>query len=136
MKIEFRVILDDGKTYHGEAVLTAEAAKKPMAKSAVTPAPATQESVDFSLPIRPFFKRYASGKSGAQKFSILTAYLCKGKSDATVTLQALEENWNRMTALMGGEFNRAHSTRAKDAGWIDSPKAGQYTIRPSWISCL
>jgi hypothetical protein len=31
-----------------------------------------------------------------------------------------------------GEWNRAHSTRAKDHEWVDSPKNGMYVLLPSW----
>jgi hypothetical protein len=37
-----------------------------------------------------------------------------------------------MKPLLGGKLNRAHSTRAKENGWVDSPKRGIYVVLPHW----
>jgi hypothetical protein len=71
-------------------------------------------SIDFSMPIRPFIKAHSAGMSGAQKFTLLVAYLTKGNEKSTVSLATIEAEWNRMTNLLGGKFNGAHSGRARD----------------------
>jgi hypothetical protein len=81
-------------------------------------------------------KRYVKGLSGAQKFTALLAKLSDGKVGATVEYREIEKAWNRMKALMGGKFNPAHTTRAKDNGWVDTPKTGHYGLRSGWVEAL
>jgi hypothetical protein len=98
---------------------------------------ATQMSdPDFSLPLRPFIKRYAAGASGPRKFAILVARMANGDLKTEIAISEIEGRWNRMTALMGGPFNGAHATRAKDHGWVDSPKHGVYKLLDGWRGAL
>jgi hypothetical protein len=86
--------------------------------------------------MRAFVNDHARQLSGPQKFALLLAYLSKGNPETEVAFTDIETNWNKMTGLLGGKFNRAHSTRAKDKGWVDSPKHGVYVILPSWEEIL
>lgn len=95
-----------------------------------------KSDLDFSLPVRPFIKRYASGASGPRKFAILVARLASGDTKVEVAFKDIERQWNRMTQLMGGRFNSAHASRARDAGWVDSPKHGVYKILSGWEGAL
>jgi len=88
-------------------------------------------AIDLSLPIRPFMNRYARGATGARKFALMVAHTAKGDLSAEVTRSDIEKQWSKMTGLLG-EFNPAFSTRAKDSGWVDSPKFGVYKLLLGW----
>jgi hypothetical protein len=62
---------------------------------------------------------------------LLIAHMSGGKASTPIAAGAVQAAWNRVTAFLG-DYNRAHGTRAKDKGWIDSPKHGQYVLRPTW----
>jgi hypothetical protein len=98
--------------------------------------PPTGARPDLSLPLRPFIKRNAQGASGAKKFTLLVAHLAKGDLDAEVARADVEKQWNKMKGLLGGPFNAAHSSRAKDNGWVDSLKFGVYKLLPGWETGL
>lgn len=91
---------------------------------------------DLTLPLRPFMNRYAQGISGPRKFALLVARLSGGDSNAEVPGNDIERQWNKMKGLLGGAFNPAYSTRAKDNGWVDSPKMGVYILLPGWEGAL
>jgi hypothetical protein len=86
----------------------------------------------FSLNVRAFMKRYGSKLSGTQKFTLLVARLAQGKVGHAVSLKEIESWWNKMKGILGGAYNPAHSTRAKDRGWVDSPKFGAYALSHDW----
>lgn len=81
-------------------------------------------------------KRHATGLGGPQKFTMLLARLSGGKTGVAIGLKEIEKTWNRMTEPMGGKFNTAYTTRAKDNGWVDTPRTGYYALRPSWTGAL
>ena len=81
-------------------------------------------------------KQHGKGLSGGEKFTALLAKLSGGKAGAAVELREIEKTWNRMTALMGGKFNPSYTTRAKDNGWVDTPKTGHYALRAGWEKAL
>ena len=91
-------------------------------------------TLDFTMPIRPFVKKYSASMNGAQKFTLLLAYLAKGDSTKTVALSEIEGQWNKMTSkgLLGIKFNRFHPAQARDNDWASTEKAGAYRLRPSW----
>lgn len=91
---------------------------------------------DFSLPVRPFIKKYAIGMSGPKKFTLLVARLAGGDARKEISLVELEKAWSSMTALMGMKFNRFFSQQAKDNDWVETKKKGVYTLRPSWVEIL
>jgi hypothetical protein len=97
---------------------------------------AKSAELDFSLPIRPFMKRYAKGVSGPRKFAILVAHLAKGDLETEVAFKDVEKQWNKMTQLMDGRFNSAHASRAKDNGWVDSPRHGIYKLLSGWSGAV
>jgi hypothetical protein len=94
----------------------------------------TGATPDFRLSMAAFMNRYARG-SGAQKFAILLARLTKGDTKLVVESKEIERQWKRMKRHLG-EFNGAHGTRAKDAGWVDTPKRGTYVLLSDWKSAL
>lgn len=138
--MKVRVVLTDGggNTYEGEATLVATSGARPSNKAPERKPRATvtvRNSPDFSLPMRAFMKRHAKGLGGPQKFTLLVAKLSGGKIGPGISLGELEKAWNRMTGLMG-KFNPAYTTRAKDNGWVDTPKTGHYALRSSWTEAL
>jgi hypothetical protein len=138
MKVRVVVTDDGGKTFEGEAILVAVTSRR---RPRHAPDPKPQKATartkpDLSLPVRAFMKQHCKGLGGAQKFTTLLAKLTGGKIGAAVGLKEIEKSWNRMTALMGGRFNPAYTTRAKDNGWVDTPKTGHYALRADWEKAL
>lgn len=137
MRASIIVSGDDGNSYSGEVELKPDrATKEPELKeskrgvqvgSGVHKAP-----INFATPIRAFVKLHARNLTGQQKFALLVAYLAKGDGQKEIQMTDVENCWNRMKALLGGKFNLAYTTRAKDNGWVDSPKRGVYKILPDW----
>ena len=41
-----------------------------------------------------------------------------------------------MTEPMGGDYNGAYATRAKNEGWIDSPDCKSIVLLKDWASAL
>jgi hypothetical protein len=81
-------------------------------------------------------KRHGKSLGGPQKFTVLLARLSGGKIGTAISLKEIEKAWNRMTEPMGGRFNPAYTTRAKDNGWVDTPKTGSYALLSGWASAL
>jgi hypothetical protein len=140
MRVHVVVTDDNGKTFEGEATLVAAsgargARKATAGKPKAPPAPAGINP-NLSLPVRAFVKRHVKGLGGPQKFTALLARLADGKTGVAVARSEIEKNWNRMTALMDGKFNPAYSSRAKDNGWVDTPKIGHYALLPGWKEAL
>jgi len=101
-------------------------------KSISSPVETDVDSIDFSIPLRPFIKKYSEGMSGQKKFTLILASLSKGKSEEQVTLVSIEKSWNSMTAILGSKFNRFYSQTAKDNDWVTSLGKGTYSLRPNW----
>lgn len=136
MKVQLSITTDDGMVYTGEMNLEALASDGgPRKKRTVEHERrgGNVASVDFSLPVRPFMKRNARGvRSGPKRLTLLVARLAEGKDSAQIQRSEVIRLWNKMKSLMGGEFNSAYETRARDSGWVGSPKVGVYTLLPSW----
>ena len=117
--------------------LTAQS-KKSEGRSAPTIRAARREGAgpDFTLPVRPFIKRYAKGASGAKRFTILVARLARGDEKVEVPFSEIDKQWNKMKVLLGGAFNPAHASRARDNGWVDSPKHAVYKLLSEWRDAL
>jgi hypothetical protein len=131
VQISIIVTDDEGNTFQGETEL-ARASKKSRKRAAkAEPSPA-HTPVSFSSPIRAFMKKNSRAMGGPQKFALLLAYLAKGDGHKQVQLHEIQKQWNKMKGILGGEFNRAHSVRAKDHEWVDSPKQGAYVLLPGW----
>jgi hypothetical protein len=140
MKVSIVVQDDAGAVFRGEMVLMPDGAGKPapLAPAVLTAAaPPSSGSLetDFELPVRAFIKKYASGKSGPEKFALLLGRMTKGDASSIVPASDLQSEWNSMTALMG-KYNTAYPTRAKERGWIDTPKYGSFTILPGWTEAV
>jgi len=86
--------------------------------------------------VRAFVKRHAKGLSGGQKFTALLARMSGGKPATAVSVKDIEKEWNRVSGLMGGKFYTMYGVRAKEEGWVDTQKTGQYTLRPGWEDAL
>jgi hypothetical protein len=139
MEARISITTTDGTVYEGTAVLTSPD-KAPKASSA-TKATAKMASpklndLQFTLPIRPFMKKYGAGLSGSKRLVLLVAHLVKGDIESSVETSAVQKLWSKMSALMGGAYNPAHASRARDNGWIDSPKAGTLTLLSGWKEVL
>jgi hypothetical protein len=139
MKIHIVVTSDDGTTYEGQADLAPTSsggrrarALKPSKPAAITAA----NSPDFDLPVRAFVNRYAKPLSGPRKYAVLVARLCGGKIGQTVSPREVEKQWRSMTEPMGGDYNGAYATRAKNEGWIDSPDRKSIVLLKDWIHAL
>jgi hypothetical protein len=133
MKVQIVLTDDSGATFEGLADLTPQLSSRPTRGGTRSAGNRKSSSVkaNFSTPMRAFIKAHARTLSGPKKFALLVAYLSKNNPETTVVFTDIERNWNKMTGLLG-KFNPAHSTRAKDNGWVDSPKQGVYVIVPGW----
>lgn len=133
MKVQLTVTGDDGVIYAGEVELSVSPSEKsqklPVSNTAT---PSSSRELNFDLPLRPFMKMYSQSMSGPKRLTLLVAWLAKGKTDVQVQRASVLKAWNKMKALMGGAFNSAYETRARDGGWLHSPKAGVYTLLPNW----
>ncbi len=148
MKAQIILTDDDGNTWEGELKLDRRGDlrathKRLGKKSAAARAPKSRDvkpgkmpELDFSLPLRPFIKRHGARASGPMKFAILVARMAKGDLKTEIALSEIERQWSKMKQPMGGPFNGAHATRAKDHGWVDSPKHGVYKLLGGWRGAL
>lgn len=91
--------------------------------------------IDFELNERNFVKTYAKGMSGPKKFTLLLAFIAKGKIGETIEVNKIRSRWNKMKAknLLGYPFNVNYPTAAKDHGWVDTKKRGTYFLRNTWM---
>lgn len=90
----------------------------------------------FNMNILAFMNKYARGKSGPQKFTLLVAYLVKGGSDAQASVQDIKTHWNKMKTVLEGPFNPVHGNRAKAKGWVEPEKKGMWKLTDSWKEAL
>lgn len=134
MKIHIAITADNGDKYEGNVQLVRVSGKGKAAKPVVsTPSvPSSSGKLSFSLNSRAFMNKHAKGKSGSKKFTLLLAHAVGGKVGQEVAGKRLVADWNRMKGILGGTFNGAHATRAKDEGWIDSPRYGYYALASAW----
>src|SRR4029077_1079141 len=134
MRVSVTVLDDQGKAYGGEANLQVVDVS-----SVVMPASGDGQigfsTLDFNLPVRPFMKKYGSEMSGPKRFTLLLAHCARGAEGVPSNLEELARLWNSMKG-MGGTFNSAYPTRAKDNGWVDSTKTGVYVRLPGWTEIL
>lgn len=139
---------DEGRSWEYEFRLVARSnangrraqtpAKRPAARQSAKPAPQStaKPTPVFTLPVRPFMKRYGPGTSGSRRFAILLARMTKGSLSTQVKSADIEKQWNKMKPIMGGAYNGAYPTRAKDSGWVDSTKVGSYVLLSDWKEAL
>jgi len=99
--------------------------------------PENKRLINFDINARAFVKKYVKGMSYPKKFTLLIAYLSKGKISIEVSLRNVEKLWRRMTAkdLLKAKFNRSYSTKAKTQGWIkEGTKPGFYCLTSNWMN--
>lgn len=142
MRVHVVVTSDDGIAYEGDADLVASSAAVSQ-RRAVSRAnePAAAGSVfatapDFDLPLRAFANRYAKNLSGRGKYAVLVARLVGGKVGSSVSPREVERQWRSMTEPMGGAYNGAHLSRAKNEGWIDQPTRDSVVLLKDWVQAL
>ena len=141
MKAHITLTTDAGEAFEGDVVLlpagtartrekkVKQTLKRTAVRSATTP-------LDFSVNERAFVKAHGRGLSGQKKFVLLVAYLAHGQVGKEVQLGDVQKQWNKMTRLLGGRFNRFYSNTAKDNGWVDTRKKGVYVLTQSWKQAL
>jgi hypothetical protein len=81
-------------------------------------------------------KRYGAGTSGPRRFAILLARMARGSLATPIKSADIEKQWNKMKPIMGGAYNGAYPTRAKESGWVDNPKVGSYVLLSEWKEAL
>ncbi len=142
MKAHITITNDDGTVLEGDVALVLGGAGRVSRKVGNTRAKVrtvsnpTSAKLDFGKSERAFIKAYAKGLSGTRKFVLLVAYTAKGQVGKEVELNDVSKRWNKMTALLGGKFNRFFSNTAKDDGWVDTRKKGTYVLTSSWKDAL
>ena len=142
MKAHITITNDDGTVLEGDVALALVGAGRASRKLGNSPAKVrtvsnpTSAKLDFGKSERAFIKAYAKGLSGTRKFVLLIAYTAKGQVGKEVELNDVSKRWNKMTALLGGKFNRFFSNTAKDDGWVDTRKKGIYVLTSSWKEAL
>ncbi len=93
--------------------------------------------IDFTINERAFVKRYAAGKSGSKKFTLLLAYLTNGEVDKEINLGEIRAHWKKMSAKnLLSKFNLFFTSDAKNNGWVDSKKYGSYCLTKEWTKVL
>ncbi len=133
MKAAVTITDDRGNVFQGQVELIQVAPQKSARNKAdgstskFAPAP----KVNFSSPIRAFVKNHARGMGGPQRFALLLARMTKGDEKMEIPLKMIEKQWGKMKVLLG-KWNGAHSIRAKEHEWVDSPTTGMYVLLPGW----
>ena len=139
MKAHVTVYLDDGIILEGTVELRRKVGtgrKSPRTGSTPEARSGEKPQPDFSMPLRPFIKTHGAGLSGPKKLTLLLSHLTAGNPDVIVPLTEIEKRWSKMEALMGGRYNGAYGIRARDQGWVDSPKRGSLALRAGWEAIL
>jgi len=139
MRVHIALTADDGVSYEADVELVASSVTpapsgKVKVKSAATPPSAGEP--DFELPVRAFVKRYAKNLSGPRKYAVLVARLCDGTVGKTVSPREVERQWRSMTEPMGGDYNAAYASRAKNEGWVDAPDRNSIVLLKHWTNAL
>jgi hypothetical protein len=138
LRVELKITDGDGTVFTGVAELSAahdSKHKTGWGQKPRSPKPKTRagagEQIDLSLPLRNFVKEYSKAMGGPQRFTLLLAKLSNGKNGTPINLKEMAKTWGKMKALLG-TYNGAYATRAKDYGWVDSPKMGSYVLTQTW----
>jgi hypothetical protein len=98
---------------------------------------------DFTLNERAFVKKYIVGSNenrlnGQQTFVLLCSLLTKGKIGVPTNVGDIINLWDKCLGIIGSPFRSIYATRAKDNGWVDTPKdtKATYILRESWRGAL
>lgn len=103
--------------------------------AAATSAPIVSTiNLDFSINERAFIKKYSSGFNGQKYFALIVAYITAGKEATSVDLLQIKAIWKSCSGVIGVPYASIFSTRAKESGWVDSPKdaRGSYVLGKHW----
>lgn len=139
MKIDFVLTDDGGKRFEGSAELTfvgGDVGSRRQRRREVQVRKAAGVDFAFSLNLRAFMKKYGRGLKGPSKFTLMLARLAEGDVGRQVAFEDLKAAWNSMKPLMGGAFYPSPSLRAKEHGWVDTPKRGIYALTSSWKEAI
>ena len=126
------VVDETGAAFEGSATLSASHKKTNKKEGAAPRARELSPTLSFEMNPRAFMKAFGRKRSGSEKFVLLVARLVEGRIGETISSKSVVVQWNRMKALMDGPWNPAYATRAKDYGWVDSPKYGFYALSDTW----
>jgi hypothetical protein len=96
----------------------------------------SKQLLDFSLNDRAFIKKYGKNLSGPKKFVLLVAYIARGGINNVVESKEITKKWNKVSSFMGGKSQKNFGTRAKENGWLNSPKYGSYVLSKNWGDIL
>jgi len=140
MKARIELSDDNGNTYSGDVVLaptTGQRRLRTPRPATPTPAATTSRDLDFTLSSRAFIRKHAAlADSGAKKFVLLLSWIAKGKTDRQVDGEALRKEWDKVRGPIGADYQTMSATRARDNGWIDSPKHGVFKLARDWKRAL
>lgn len=135
MRTTIILTADDGKTYQAEVELLPQNDPSTTAQLNISgegeAGGSPSRQIDLKLALRPFMKRYRGNLNGS-RFVLLVAHLTQEDLTASVSLKEVSRQWNKMKPLMGGAFNAAYSARAREDGWVDTPKVGMYSVCARW----
>ncbi len=136
MRAAISLVLDNGTVMEGEFELREQLKRSRSGPSTPlhepTPLPDKSVSADFDLGVRPFMKKHSAGLSGPERLILLVAHLAKGTVQSPVARGDVVRQWGKMKPIMGGKYNGAYDTRARETGWVNSPKPGVFELRPGW----
>jgi len=137
VKAKITITDDNGNVFEGEANLTFQQGNRAR-QSVPSRKKARSNDMDFSAPLQYFMKTNGNGFSGPKKFTLLLARMSNGSTERSKVVEAnqIEKTWNKMTRIMGMPYNAAYASRARDNGWIDSPKAGKFHLTTRWREIL
>jgi hypothetical protein len=138
MKVHIKLIDDQGAVFEGRAELVrvSSSAKAARPKAKAYAARHSAPELSFALNSLAFMNKYAKGRSGSQKVTLLLAHLAEGKVGKEIAGEQIISTWGRMKTVLGGKYNGVHITRAKTEGWIDSPKWAHYALSPTWQEAI
>lgn len=133
MKVTITLTDDHGNIFQGQAELTPSSSRRSIRTktTAVRAKTDPARAVNLSSPIRAFVKKHARGMGGPQKFTLLLARMAGGDTKKEVSFATIQKQWGKMTGILG-KWNGAHTIRAKEHEWVDSPKTGMYALLPDW----
>jgi hypothetical protein len=98
----------------------------------------SKHELDFSLNERAFIKTYFSKFNGQESFTLICAYLSKGKEDVSADLSEIKNVWKRCLGIIGYPYSSIYSTRAKENGWVNVSEDARatYVLGKQWQTIL
>jgi hypothetical protein len=141
MEARISITTAEGKVYEGTVILSSAGPSKKKdlgTSSGKARQRVVQKAIElqFTVPVRPFMKKYGTGMSGSKRLVLLAAHMAGGNVGTSVEIGEVQRLWGKMSVLMGGAYNPAHVSRARDNGWIDSPKFGTLALLNDWKQIL